>query len=184
MQPIQINVQVNVGLNDNVVTLLSALLNKGTAPSTEAAPRQRKPAARPQAVEQPKPAEQEQPKPEAETTEQPTEKTVEKVAEKPVEQPAPTTTAPAEKEYTEVDVRAAMDRTRKRIEGEDYKENTDSELYKKWHRRLTGWFKQTSALFGAEKPSALSDSESRYKFIACCDALNVEGDEFKEDLPF
>lgn len=170
MQPIQINVQVNVGLNDNVVTLLSALLNKGTAPATEAAPR--KPAAKPQTVEQPKPAEQEQPKPKAETT------------EKPVEQPAPTSAAPAGKEYTEVDVRAAMDRTRKRIEGEDYKENTDSELYKKWHRRLTCWFKQTSAIFGAEKPSALSDSESRYKFISCCDALNVEGDEFKENLPF
>lgn len=148
MQPIQINVQVNVGLNDNVVTLLSALLNKGTAPATEAAPR--KPAAKPQTVEQ----------------------------------PAPTSAAPADKEYTEVDVRAAMDRTRKRIEGEDYKENTDSELYKKWHRRLTGWFKQTSAIFGAEKPSALTDSESRHKFIACCDALDVEGDEFKEDLPF
>lgn len=170
MQPIQINVQVNVGLNDNVVTLLSALLNKGTAPATEAAPR--KPAAKPQTVEQPKPAEQEQPKPKAETT------------EKPVEQPAPTSAAPAGKEYTEVDVRAAMDRTRKRIEGEDYKENTDSELYKKWHRRLTGWFKQTSAIFGAEKPSALTDSESRHKFIAYCDALNVEGDEFKEDLSF
>lgn len=170
MQPIQINVQVNVGLNDNVVTLLSALLNKDTAPATEAAPR--KPAAKPQTVEQPKPAEQEQPKPKAETT------------EKPVEQPAPTSAAPAGKEYTEVDVRAAMDRTRKRIEGEDYKENTDSELYKKWHRRLTGWFKQTSAIFGAEKPSALTDSESRHKFIACCDALDVEGDEFKEDLPF
>lgn len=170
MQPIQINVQVNVGLNDNVVTLLSALLNKDTAPATEAAPR--KPAAKPQTVEQPKPAEQEQPKPKAETT------------EKPVEQPAPTSAAPAGKEYTEVDVRAAMERTRKRIEGEDYKENTDSELYKKWHRRLTGWFKQTSAIFGAEKPSALTDSESRHKFIACCDALDVEGDEFKEYLPF
>lgn len=170
MQPIQINVQVNVGLNDNVVTLLSALLNKGTAPATEAAPR------KPQTVEQPKPAEQEQPKPKAETTEPPT--------EKPVEQPAPTSAAPAGKECTEVDVRAAMDRTRKRIEGEDYKENTDSELYKKWHRRLTGWFKQTSAIFGAEKPSALTDSESRHKFIAYCDALNVEGDEFKEDLSF
>lgn len=184
MQPIQINVQVNVGLNDNVVTLLSALLNKGTAPATEAAPKPRKPAAKPQAVEQPKPAEQEQPKPEAETAAQSTEKPVEQAAEKPEEQPAPTSVAPADKEYTEVDVRAAMDRTRKRIEGGDYKENTDSELYKKWHRRLTGWFKQTSAIFGAEKPSALTDSESRYKFIACCDALNVEGDEFSENLPF
>lgn len=169
MQPIQINVQVNVGLNDNVITLLSELLKKGTAPAMEAAPK--KPAAKPQAVEQPKPAKQE-----AETTERPT--------EKPVEQQAPTSAAPADQEYTEVDVRAAMDRTRKRIEGEDYKENTDSELYKKWHRRLTGWFKQTSAIFGAEKPSALTDSESRHKFIACCDALDVEGDEFKEDLPF
>ena len=177
MQPIQINVQVNVGLNDNVVTLLSALINKGTAPATEAAPRPGKPATKPQAVEQPKPAKQEQPKPEAETTtEQPT--------EKPVEPPVPASAAPADNEYTEVDVRAAMDRTRKRIEGEDYKDNTDSELYKKWHRRLTGWFKQTSAIFGAEKPSALTDSESRYKFISCCDALNVEGDEFKEDSPF
>lgn len=173
MQPIQINVQVNVGLNDNVITLLSELLKKGTAPAMEAAPK--KPAAKPQAVEQPKPAKQE-----AETTERPTERPT----EKPVEQQAPTSAAPADQEYTEVDVRAAMDRTRKRIEGEDYKENTDSELYKKWHRRLTGWFKQTSAIFGAEKPSALTDSESRHKFIACCDALDVEGDEFKENLPF
>ena len=175
MQPIQINVQVNVGLNDNVVTLLSALLNKGTAPATEAAPR--KPAAKPQTVEQPKPAEQEQPKPKAETTEPPT--------EKPVEQPAPTSAAPAGKEYTEVDVRAAMDAARKRIEGENYKEKPDSEGYKKWHRVLTAWFKNTAAMFGAEKPSALPDSESRYKFIRCCEEVFVnDAGELDSDCPF
>ncbi|MGM9688269.1 MAG: hypothetical protein ACI3YD_04390, partial [Alloprevotella sp.] len=86
--------------------------------------------------------------------------------------------------FTEVDVRAAMERTRKRIEGEDYRENTDGEGYRTWHRRLTGWFKGTAALLGAEKPSALADSESRRKFIEACDGVRVEGDELSNELPF
>ncbi|WP_308394276.1 hypothetical protein [Prevotella sp.] len=88
------------------------------------------------------------------------------------------------KEYTEVDIRAAMDRTRKRIEGEDYKEKPDSEGYKTWHKRLTAWFKNTAALCGAEKPSALPDSESRAKFIAACDAVEIKGDELTGTCPF
>ena len=88
------------------------------------------------------------------------------------------------KEYTEVDIRAAMDRTRKRIEGEDYKEKPDSEGYKTWHKRLTAWFKNTAALCGAEKPSALPDSESRAKFIAACDAVEIKGDKLTETCPF
>lgn len=87
------------------------------------------------------------------------------------------------KEYTEVDIRAAMDRTRKRIEGENYKEKPDSEGYKTWHKRLTAWFKNTAALCGAEKPSALPDSESRAKFIAACDAVEIKGDELTETCP-
>lgn len=102
---------------------------------------------------------------------------------------APIETAPVEaaqenKTYTEVDVREAMDRTRKRIEGENWKENPDSEGYKKWHRRLTAFFKNTAALYGAEKPSTLPDSESREKFIKCCDAVYVKDDELVEDCPF
>lgn len=181
MQPIQINVQVNVGLNDNVVTLLSSLLNRGTAPAPAeaAAPKPKKqPTAKPQAaVEKPadKPEEAsavvENPQPEAQPAQ--------------AETNAPAEAAPVKaKEYTVVDVRAAMDRTRKRIEGEDYKENTESELYKKWHRRLTGWFKNTSAILGAEKPSALTGSDNIAKFVESCDALQVEGDDFKEDCPF
>lgn len=96
----------------------------------------------------------------------------------PVEQPA------QNKEYTEVDVRAAMHRMRQRIEGENYKEQPDSEGYKKWHKVLTGWFKKTAAFCGAEKPSALPDSQSRYQFIQCCEHVKVENDELVENCPF
>lgn len=144
MQPIQINVQVNIGMDSALLSMLS-----GLATTTQtAAP----------AVQQP------QRKPKAEAKPEP-------MPEKP-------------KEYTEVDIRAAMDRTRKRIEGEDYKEKPDSEGYKTWHKRLTAWFKNTAALCGAEKPSALPDSESRAKFIAACDAVEIKGDELTEACLF
>lgn len=185
MQPIQINVQVNVGLNAELYTLLSAMLNHpAQAAELPAAQKPSKPA---------KP----QPKPEA--SDKPTEDKAETAKDAPEPQPAPTPEPQpqeaaepeptqdeqaGQKEYTEVDVRAAMDRTRRRIEGENYKEKTDSEGYKRWHRTLTGWFKNTAAMFGAEKPSALPDSESRAKFIACCDAVIVKNDELVEDCPF
>lgn len=181
MQPIQINVQVNVGLNAELYTLLSAVLNRPAQVSElPAAPKPSKPA-----KPQPKPevankptedkAETDKDAPEPQPTPEP----------EPAQAPEPTQTEQAgQKEYTEVDVRAAMDRTRRRIEGENYKEKTDSEGYKRWHRTLTGWFKNTAAMFGAEKPSALPDSESRAKFIACCDAVTVKNDELVEDCPF
>lgn len=176
MQPIQINVSVNIGLNQELYGLLSAVLNRPQVEAEAAAPAPKKPrAAKPQQVEnKPEPVKEEKPQPEP----QPEPETA-----APVEA-APAPAEEAAKEYTEVDVRAAMDRTRKRIEGENYKEQTDSELYKKWHRRLTAYFKNTAAVFGAEKPSALPDSESRYKFIACCDAVYVKDDELVEDCPF
>lgn len=91
---------------------------------------------------------------------------------------------PAEKIYTEVDVRDAMDRARRRIEGEDYKTNTTGELYTQWHRKLTAWFKQTAAAYGSNKPSALPDSESRRKFIEECDLVHVSGSVLTTPLPF
>lgn len=147
MQPIQINVQVNIGMDSALLSMLSGLVTTAQQPAAEAAP----------AAEETAPASGEA-KPEP-------------MPEKP-------------KEYTEVDIRAAMDRTRKRIEGEDYKEKPDSEGYKTWHKRLTAWFKNTAALCGAEKPSALPDSESRAKFIAACDAVEIKGDELTETCPF
>lgn len=188
MQPFQINVQVNVGLNAELCTLLSAVLNHpAQVAELPAAPGDKKPAKtqrepKPEVTNQPTPtdgqatAEKPEPAPEApaETAEQ-----------EPAPEPQPQAPAKEEtKEYTEVDVRAAMDRTRKRIEGENYKEKPDSEGYKRWHRTLTAWFKNTAAALGAEKPSALPDSESRAKFIACCDAVYVKNDELTEDCPF
>lgn len=185
MQPIQINVQVNIGLNSELFSLLSSVVNRpvqmaelSAAPSNEKLA-QLQTELKPEVTNQPTPTDgytkaevvQELKDPE------------EEVKPEPALDPAPESNAAA-KEYTEVDVRAAMDRTRKRIEGEDYKEKTDSEGYKKWHRTLTAWFKNTAAVFGAEKPSALSDSESRRKFIACCDAVRIKDDELVENCPF
>ena len=186
MQPIQINVQVNIGLTSELFTLLSSVVNRpAQLAELPAAPRNKKPA-KPQP--EPKPEVINQPNPtDGQATAAKPEPEPEAPAETAKPEPAPEPQAPAKeetKEYTEVDVRAAMDRTRKRIEGENYKEKPDSEGYKKWHRVLTGWFKNTAAMFGAEKPSALPDSESRAKFIACCDAVQVKGDELVEDCPF
>lgn len=181
MQPIQINVQVNIGLTSELFTLLSSVVNRpAQLAELPAAPRNKKPA-KPQP--EPKPEVTSQPNPnDGQATAAP-EEPAEEAKPEPTPEPEPVPQATA-KEYTEVDVRAAMERTRKRIEGENYKEKTDSEGYKKWHRVLTGWFKNTAAMFGAEKPSALPDSESRAKFIACCDAVQVKGDELIEDCPF
>lgn len=173
MQPIQINVQVNVGLNAELCTLLSAVLNHpAQVAELPAAPKPSKPA---------------KPQPKPEVTNQPTEDKAETDKDAPEPQPTPEPEPQPQngkKEYTEVDVRAAMDRTRRRIEGENYKEKPDSEGYKRWHRALTAWFKNTAAALGAEKPSALPDSESRAKFIACCDAVYVKNDELTGDCPF
>lgn len=169
MQPIQINVQVNVGLNAELYTLLSAVLNRpAQVAELPTAPKPNKPA---------------KPEPKPEVVNKQTEAAKDAPEPQPTPEPEPQPQN-EKKEYTEVDVRAAMDRTRRRIEGENYKEKTDSEGYKRWHRTLTGWFKNTAAMFGAEKPSALPDSESRAKFIACCDAVTVKNDELVTDCPF
>ncbi len=75
-------------------------------------------------------------------------------------------------EFTEEDVRAAMHRARMNIEGEDYKDNTDSELYKKYHKALNAEFKRIASLLGADKPSLLTP-ENRQSFINACDVLTV-----------
>ena len=98
----------------------------------------------------------------------------------PAEVPAP---APAEaedgiptdpKKRAEY-IRQIMHRARQRIEGENYKENTDSEGYKKYHKQLTAQFKNIAALLGAEKPSGLPE-EQRASFIEQCDGLIIGED--------
>ena len=151
MEPIKINVNVQVGVTEELYSLLRNLL----------------PGAKP--VEAPEPAVQQQ---ESKTDEEQAAPAKEEEAE------------PAEKEYTEVDVRAAMERTRKRIEGEDYKENTSSEKYKKYHRQLTAEFKNIAAFLGSEKPSALPTSELRKNFCNQCDELILEDGQITRKIPF
>lgn len=80
-----------------------------------------------------------------------------------------------QKTLTAEDVRAAMHVTRQRIEGEDYKENTNGELYKKYHKPLTAQFKNIAALLGADKPSALP-SDKIADFIEQCNGLQIMED--------
>lgn len=178
MQPIEINVKVTIGMENALLGILTKLMNREEAPETVPAP---KPSKRAKQVEQ-----EPQPKPEVEN-QQASGQDATAPIEQQVAEPAPA--APAEqpaqnKEYTEVDVRAAMHKVRQRIEGENYKEQPDSEGYKKWHKVLTGWFKNTAVFCGAERPSTLPDSNSRYNFIQRCENVKVVNDELVEDCPF
>ena len=80
-----------------------------------------------------------------------------------------------QKPLTAEDVRAAMHAVRQRIEGEDYKENTNGDLYKKYHKPLTAQFKNIAALLGAEKPSALPPDKIA-DFIEQCNGLQIMED--------
>ena len=83
--------------------------------------------------------------------------------------------AAEQKPLTAEDVRAAMHKTRQRIEGEDYKENTNGDLYKKYHKPLTAQFKNIATLLGADKPSALP-SDKIADFIEQCNGLQIMQD--------
>lgn len=168
MDTIKINVNVQIGVTKELFGLLSAFQHR-PAPAVAAVPAESKPG------EAAAPAEVEQPKPEPEA----------KKEEAAPKAEAKKEAAPANKEYTEVDVRAAMERTRKRIEGDDYKENTNGEKYKKYHRQLTAEFKNIAALLGSEKPSALPSSELRETFCAQCDELVIgEDGNITTNAPF
>jgi hypothetical protein len=92
----------------------------------------------------------------------------------------------AKSNYTVADVRAAMHEARIRIEGENYKENTTSEKYQKWHKRLTEQFLEYAKKLGSSKPSELEEDE-RKTFIDACNELKIGEDgelKVEENLPF
>lgn len=170
-----VHIHVDLGVTPELVALVNAVIGHRQMPTVEA------PKPEPSASEQPEaaaPAKKRGRK--AATAEAPAPE-VEAPAEEAAPEPEPEAEAeaPAEaepKELTEQDIRDAMHRTRQRIEGENYKDETDGELYKKYHRQLTSWFKNTAALIGSDKPSALitekGQDEAR-QFIAECDRLEV-----------
>lgn len=180
-----INVNVQIGVTSELAQMVLAILaNKPAQHTAIAAPAEATTEAEPAASkEQPaeeKPKRGRKPKATTEEAAAPKEE-----PEAPAEEAAPAeaaTDAPAmeaqaedAKPLTEEDIRAAMHRTRQRIEGEGYKENTDSEGYKKYHKQLTAQFKNIAALLGAEKPSGLPE-EQRASFIEQCDELIIGED--------
>ena len=177
-----INVNVSIGVTSEVVQLVTAILAKqpaqivapGTVVSNEPQPEPQ--AAAKKTRKGKSEAAAEAPANDAAGEQQ--------EAETPTNQPEPQPEAEAEanRELTEEDVREAMHKVRQRIEGENYKENTDSENYKKYHRVLTQTFKNISALLGSDKPSTLP-ADQRAAFINEINALvvNEKGEITKPD---
>ena len=193
-----INVQVNLGVTPEIVALVNAILSHRPtiAPTAEealdgngqvdnkpedTAPAQpQQPTTKRSRKKKEEAAADTDTKPEAEPTKEPAGSEEQEAAANEADangeqapqteqQPqAPTT----QKELTAEDVRAAMHKTRQRIEGEDYKENTDGEAYKKYHKALTAQFKNIAALLGADKPSALPTDKIE-SFIKQCDELQI-----------
>ncbi|MGI6243792.1 MAG: hypothetical protein ACOYJK_09735 [Prevotella sp.] len=83
--------------------------------------------------------------------------------------------AKAPKKFTKADIRAAIDETRRRLIGDDYKENATSDNYKKYYRALTQKFKKIAVFLGADRPSALPEDKIR-DFVSQCDELAIADD--------
>lgn len=162
-----INVQVNLGVTPEIVALVNAILCH-------------RPTVAPTAEEALDGNGQVDNKPEDTTPAQPQQPTNKQGRKKKEDAAAPQNEGQAkaeaeQKPLTAEDVRAAMHKTRQRIEGEDYKENTNGDLYKKYHKPLTAQFKNIAALLGAEKPSALPPDKIA-NFIEQCNGLQVMED--------
>lgn len=90
----------------------------------------------------------------------------------------------AKASYTEEDVREAMHQCRLRIEGPDYKSDTTTPGYTRYHRALTVRFKELAQLIGYDKPSTLP-AEHRKDFIDRCANIIVGDDgELTNNNPF
>ena len=177
-----INVNVSIGVTPEVVALVTSILTKqldqivvpGVVSDTKPEEAAQAPVRKTRKAKGEAAAE-------APATDAPVDQQEE---ETPADQPEPQPEAEAEtnRELTEEDVREAMHKVRQRIEGENYKENTDSENYKKYHRVLTQTFKNISALLGSDKPSTLP-ADQRAAFISEINALvvNEKGEIAKPD---
>ncbi len=146
-----IHISVDLGVTPEIVALVASILNHKPIAM---------PAASQEQIEQQK------------QEERPAEQVQEHQPELPQ---AKVETEEKPKELTEQSIREIMHKTRQRIEGENYKDETDGENYKKFHRQLSATFKNIAALLGADKPSALP-AEQRASFIEQCEQLEIMED--------
>lgn len=75
-------------------------------------------------------------------------------------------------------VRAAMATARDFVEGIGWETDTETEGYRKYHRRLNSLFRSKSEEIGGCKPTELPDEEKRAEFCewAVCLRRSLEGD--------
>lgn len=170
-----LTIKIEIGVTPELKALAESLIGARKAmPEGECERAQQKAKAEPKAAkkavkEEPQP----QPEPNGVNQDAPD-------AEKPQPQPQP---QPQKATYTEEDVREAMHKCRLRIEGADYKENTSSEGYVKYHKNLTQMFKNMSARLGFDKPSELP-VELRKAFIDECADIIIGEDGLLRSTPF
>lgn len=159
-----LTIKVEIGVTPELKALAESLLVSRKAPAPEGESKENKAKAAKAVKTESKPAE---PAP------------AEAVATEKKAEPE----APAKSTYTEEDVREAMHKCRLRIEGPDYKENTSSEGYTKYHKNLTQMFKNMSARLGYDKPSELP-VELRKAFIDECADIIIGEDGLLTSVPF
>lgn len=181
-----VNIQVNIGVTPEVVQLVTAILTRQQPTAALPDPANEQPTPEPT----PAPAKRGRKAKTADAPDAPAEESAQAQDAAPGNDAAPEAEAEPQpeataepKELTEEDIRAAMDRTRRRIEGEDYKNNTDGEGYKTYHKQLTATFKNIAALLGSDKPSTLP-ADKRASFIQQCDELIVENGEITTKVPY
>lgn len=77
----------------------------------------------------------------------------------------------------------AVDRTRDRIEPSDWRENTQSEGYLKYHKKLSAIMKEQAYRIGQCKPSELKGDDIRL-FCEWCDNIYLDNDGDICTIPF
>ena len=168
-----LKISIEIGVTPELRALAESLLGtRKAAPESVVVVKEVKQKAEPKAAKQ---AEKEAPKQEAKPQPQSQPRQEEQSKAQPQQEQKAT--------YTEEDVREAMHKCRCRIEGEDYKENTSSEGYTKYHKNLTAYFKNMSARLGYDRPSELP-VELRKAFIDECAEIIVGEDGLLTSLPF
>lgn len=175
-------IKIEIGVTPELKALAEGLIGARKAmPEGECERVQQKTKAEPKAAkkavkEEPQPQPQPQPEPNGVNQDAPD-------AEKPQSQSKAQPQQEQKATYTEEDVREAMHKCRCRIEGEDYKENTSSEGYTKWHKSLTQMFKNMSVRLGYDRPSELP-VELRKAFIDECADIIIGEDGLLTSVPF
>lgn len=168
-----LKISIEIGVTPELRALAESLLGtRKAAPESVVVVKEVKQKAEPKAAKQ---AEKEAPKQEAKPQPQPQPRQEEQPKAQPQQEQKAT--------YTEEDVREAMHKCRCRIEGEDYKENTSSEGYTKYHKNLTAYFKNMSARLGYDRPSELP-VELRKAFIDECADIIIGEDGLLRSTPF